>query len=171
VIPSHVLYEVPYASGQVRLIMGAAVSLFVAFIFGWWLPRAVHVLRTMRAATSTQKVVTAAVAFVPAVIGIGPLFVLAALIRNPKTYVTMSGVTQESVFQRQQVSFAWGQIARVQCRTQSDGSIRSISLIATDRRDIEMGNTGGVDFASMHELLQNQLGPAVAPQCERSQSP
>jgi hypothetical protein len=170
VTPSPVLYEVPYASGEVRLIMGTAVSLFVVFIFGWWLPRAIRILRSQHGATRSQEMVTAVVALAPAVIGIGPLVVLIALIRNPKTYVTVSGVTQESVFHRQPVSFAWGDIAHVDCRTQSDGSIRTIALVATDRRHIELGNTGGVDFASMHELLQNQLGPAVVPQCERSQS-
>jgi hypothetical protein len=168
-MPLHVLYEVPYASGEVRLIMGTAVSLFVLFIFGWWLPKAIRVLRTMQGATRSQEMVTAVVAFVPAVIGLGPVVVLMALIRNPKTYVTDSGVTQESVFHRQPVSFAWGEIAHVDCRAQSNGSISTISLVTADRRQIAFGNTGGVDFASMHELFQNQLGPTIAPGCERSQ--
>ncbi len=151
-------------------MMGSAVSLFVFFIFGWWLPQAIRVLRTQPGATRTQQMITGVVAFAPAVIGIGPLVVLIALVRNPKTYVTVSGVTQESVFHSQPLSLAWGDIAHVDCRSQSDGSIRTISLVATDRRHIELGNTGGVDFASMHELLQNQLGPAVVRQCEPSQS-
>lgn len=44
------------------------------------------------------------VAVIPVAIGIGPLTVLFALIRNPVAYVTDTGVMQERVFHRTSVS-------------------------------------------------------------------
>jgi hypothetical protein len=37
------------------------------------------------------------------------------------------------------------------------GAVTTITLVAADGRPIGFGNTGGVDFESMHELIANQL--------------
>jgi hypothetical protein len=52
----------------------------------------------------------------------------------------------------------------------SNGVVTGINVVAHDGRKIGFGNTGGVDFASMYELFQNQLGPVVAHRCERAMS-
>jgi hypothetical protein len=164
-MPLHVLYQIPYATWSVRLVMGVVVLLFVLAIFGWWLPRAIRLLRNLPAASGGQRVTQVLVAVIPVAIGIGPLAVLAALIRNPMTYVTETGVTQERVFHRTSENFTWGEIAHVYCRLASDGRMTTISLVATDGRQIGYGNTGGVDFESMYELFANQLGPKVVGRC------
>jgi hypothetical protein len=165
VVPSHVLYQIPYATWSVRLVMGAVGLFFSLAIFGWWLPRAIRGLRNLPATGGGQKMIYVAVAFIPVAIGIGPLSVLFALIRNPVAYVTDTGVMQERVFHRTPVSLAWGEIAHVYCRLGRDGRVTTISLVATDGRQIGFGNTGGVDFESMHDLFANQLGPGVVGRC------
>ena len=167
-MPPHVLYQIPYATWSVRLVMGAVAALFVLAIFGWWLPRAIRLVRDLRATGGAQKIIQVAVAVIPVTIGMGPLAVLFALIRNPVAYVTDTGVMQERVFHRTQVSLTWGEIAHVYCRLGRDGRVTTISLAPTDGRRIEFGNTGGVDFESMHELFANQLGPTVVRRCSTS---
>jgi hypothetical protein len=161
----HVLYQIPYATGSVRLVMGVVGSLFALAIFGWWLPRAIRLLRNLPAASGGQKMILVMIAVIPVAIGIGPLTVLFALIRNPVAYVTDTGVMQERVFNRTPVSLTWGEIAHVYCRLGNDGRVTTISLVATDGRRIGFGNTGGVDFESMHDLFANQLGPGVVGRC------
>jgi hypothetical protein len=169
-MPSHVLYQVPMATWPVRLLMGAVCLLFVVGIFGWWLPRAIRLLRNLPGMSASQAGASVAVAVIPVAIGFGPLLVLIALIRNPMAYVTDAGVTQESVFHQRPVSIAWQEIDHVYCRLGRDQGVTLIRVIARDGRQIEFGNTGGVDFASMHELFQNQLGPLVVHRCERGLS-
>ena len=164
-MPPHVLYQIPYATWSVRLVMGVVASLFVLAIFGWWLPRAIRMLRNLPATGGGQKMLRVAAAVIPVAIGIGPLTVLIALIRNPVAYVTDTGVMQERVFHRTSVSLTWGEIAHVYCRLGRDGRVNTISLVATDGRQIGFGNTGGVDFESMYELFANQLGPRVVRRC------
>src|SRR5271170_2652929 len=163
-MPAHVLYQIPYATWPVRLGMGLLAAIFVLAIFGWWLPRAIRFLRNLPAKRGAQ-LINAAVAVVPVAIGIGPLLVLIALIRNPVAYVTDTGVLQDRVFHRTPVSLTWGEIAHVYCRLGRDGGVTTISLLATDGRQIGFGNTGGVDLESMHELFANQLGPKVVRRC------
>jgi len=167
-MPSHVLYEIPTATWPIRLLMGVVCALFVTGIFGWWLPRAVPKLLTLPRASASQTVVNWVLAWAPVVIGFGPLVVLISLIRNPIAYVTDTGVMQESVFSNTPVSFTWGEIARVNCRVGRNGVPVSIAVVGTDGQMIGFGNTGGVDFASMHELFENQLGPHVVRPCTRS---
>jgi hypothetical protein len=167
-MPPHVLYQIPYATWSVRLVMGVVGSLFVLAIFGWWLPRAIRLLRNLPATSGGQKMIHVVAAVIPVAIGIGPLTVLFALIRNPVAYVTDTGVMQERVFHRTPVSLTWGEIAHAYCRLGRDGRMTTISLVATDGRQIGFGNTGGVDFESMHELFANQLGPRVVRRCSTS---
>jgi hypothetical protein len=169
-MPVHVLYEVPMATWPVRLLMIAVCGVFVLAIYGWWLPRVLRVLRNLPAMGGGQAVTTVIVAVLPVVIGVGPLLVLIALLRNPIAYVTDTGVMQESVFSNSPVVFSWSQIEHVYCRMGSNGVVTSINVVAHDGRKIGFGNTGDVDFASMHELFQNQLGPVVAHRCERGLS-
>jgi hypothetical protein len=169
-MPSHVLYQVPMATWPVRLVMGAVCLLFVLAVFGWWLPRAIRLLRNLPGMSAAQAGTSVAVAVIPVAIGFGPLFVLIALIRNPVAYVTDVGVTQQSVFHQRPVSIAWREIDHVYCRLGRNQVVTMIRVIASDGRQIEFGNTGGVDFASMHELFQNQLGPVVVHRCERGLS-
>jgi len=93
-MPAHVLYEVPMATWPVRLLMIAVCGLFVLAIYGWWLPRVLPVLRNLPAMRGGQALTTVVVALLPLVIGVGPLLVLIALIRNPIAYVTDTGVMQ-----------------------------------------------------------------------------
>src|ERR1700683_77946 len=86
-MPAHVLYEVPMATWPVRLLMIAVCGLFVLAIYGWWLPRVLSVLRNLPAMRGGQALTTVVVALLPLVIGVGPLLVLIALIRNPIAYV------------------------------------------------------------------------------------
>lgn len=167
-MPPHVLYQIPYATWSVRLVMGVVGSLFVLAIFWWWLPRAIRFLRNLPATSRVQKMILVVVAVIPVAIGFGPLTVLFALIRNPVAYVTDTGVMQERVFHRTPVSLTWGEIAHVYCRLGRDGRVTTISLVATDGRQIGFGSTGGVDFESMYELFANQLGPRVVRRCSAS---
>lgn len=88
-----------------------------------------------------------AIAVIPVTIGMGPLTV---------------------VFHRTPTVLTWGEIAHVHCHLGRDGRVTRIFLAAADGRRIGFGNTGGVDFESMHELFANQLGPTVVRRCSRS---
>jgi hypothetical protein len=164
-MPTQVLYQVPMATAPVCLLTGTVCLLFVLAIFGWWLPRALRLLRTLPA--GAQGIIAATIAVIPVAIGFAPLIILIALIRNPTVYITDSGVTQESVFHASPLSFSWEEIGRVHCRLGRDGlRMVQITVTATDGRRIELGNTGGVDFASIYELFQNRLGPEVVQRCQ-----
>jgi len=146
--------------------MGGVCLLFVVAIYGW-LPRiALRMLKLPRTSVA-QKIVNATIAVAPLAIGLGPLFVLIALIENPMAYVTDAGVMKENVFSQTPVSFTWGEIARVTCRLAGNGDPRWFTLVAADGRRIDLGSTGGVDFGSMNELFENQLGREVMHGCPR----
>lgn len=167
-LTSPVLYQIPYAIWPVRVLMISVCLIFVVGIFGWWLPKGIRLLRNLSSLSSGHPVLGVAIALIPVLIGFGPLIVLIALIRNPMAYVTATGVTKDSVFQQSPVSFSWADIKYVYCRLRGDGNVMSIEVVAADGRQIELGNTGGVDFASMYQLFRNQLGPMVVYRCERA---
>jgi hypothetical protein len=147
--------------------MGAVCLFFVLAIFGWWLPKAIRFLRNLPGMSWAQALGSILIAVIPILIGFGPLFVLIALLSNPMAYVTDSGVMKENVFDSGPVRLTWDQIARVYCHLGRDGAVTSITVVAADGQRIELGNTGGVDFGSMYELFQNQLGPVLVRRCER----
>ena len=165
-MPSSVLYQIPLAAWPHRLIMAATCLFLLAAICGWWLLRSIRRLRNPPNASRAQAAVGVAVAMIPVAIGFGPLFLLIALVRNPQAYVTDAGVTKESLFHRKPTSFRWDEIAHVYCRSENVGAISSIVVVARDGRRIDLGNTGSVDFASMYELFDNQLGSAVVQNCD-----
>ena len=165
-MPSRVLYQIPLAAWPTRLVMAAACLLFLAAICRWWLPTSIRRVRDRLDRSTAHAAVGVAVAMIPVAIGFGPLFLLIALLRNPQATVTDAGVTKESVFHRKPTSFRWDEIAQVYCRSETAGAIESIVVVARDGRRIELGNTGGVDFASMYELFENQLRPAVVKKCD-----
>ena len=107
-----------------------------------------------------------AVAVIPLLIGIGPLLILIALIRNPTTYVTDAGVSKENAFSAAAVSIGWPDIARVDCRSTRSGKITTIFIVANDGRRIGFRNTSA-DFTPTRELLAQRLGPAVTRNCAR----
>jgi hypothetical protein len=149
---------------------GGVCLLFVLPIFGWWLPGSIRFLRNLPGTSGAQAAVSVAVAVIPVAIGFGPLMVLIALLRNPMAYVTNTGVMKESVFRQSPVSFAWKEVDHVYCWLGRDGGVVRITVVAADGRRVEFGKTGGVDFASMYELFQNQLGPEVVPRCQHGLS-
>ena len=161
-MPTRVLYRIPLAAGPARLVMAAACLLFVATICGWWLPRSI---RRLRGGSRAQAAAGWVAVIIPVAIGVGPLMLLIALVRNPEATVTEAGVAKESVFQRAPTRFGWGEIAEVYCRSETVGAIESI-VVVRDGRRIELGITGGVDFASLSELFGNQLGPGVVKPCD-----
>ena len=165
-MPTRVLYQIPLATWPYHLIMGSACLIVLVMICVWWLPKLIRRVRHQFGESWGQAAVGTVVAMVPTAIGFGLLFLLIALIRNPQAYVTDTGVTKESVFHQTPVSFTWQEISRVYCRSESVGAISSIVVVANDGRRIELGNTGGVDFASMYELFENQLGPMVVRHCD-----
>jgi hypothetical protein len=165
-MPPHVLYQIPLATWPVRLIMGSACLFVLVTICVWWLPRSIRRVRNLFGTSRAQAAAGMAVAMISVAIGFGLLFLLIALIRNPQAYVTNAGVTKENVFHRKPVSFTWEEISYVYCRSENVGTISSIIVVANDGRRIDLGNTGGVDFASMYELFENQLGPTVVQNCD-----
>jgi len=167
-MPSDVLYQIPMATWPLRLGMGAVCLLFVLAIFGWWLPRTIPALLNLPRVSGGQRAAIVAIAVIPVAIGFGPLAVLIGLIRNPMAYVTDVGVMKENVFSSTPTSLSWAEIAHVSCHLGRDGAPRWFNLVAADGRQIGFGDTGGVDFHAMHELFENQLGPAVMDGCPRS---
>lgn len=165
-MPSRVLYQIPLATWPYRLIMAAACLFAVVAICVWWLPRSIRHVRTLLVKSRARAAIGMSIAMIPIAIVSLPLFLLIALIINPQAYVTDNGVTKESVFHRKPVSFTWEEIRRVYCRSENVGAISSIIVVANDGRRIDLGNTGGVDFASLYELLENQLGPVVVQNCD-----
>jgi hypothetical protein len=164
-MPANVLYQIPVASWPIRLIMGAVCLLFVVGTYGWWLPRATPALLRLPRKSAGSTVVNVVLAVLPLAIGVGPLGVLFMLIRNPIAYVTDTGVMQEGNFSRTLISIPWGDVAHVYCRSQSNGVVRALSVVAADGRVVGFGNASGVDLASMYQLYQSQLGPAVVHRC------
>jgi len=165
-MPSHVLYQIPLATLPYRLVMVSTCLFVIVAIWFWWLPRLIRHMRHVVGKSGAQGAAGLAVAMISIAIGLGLLFLLIALIKNPQAYVTDTGVTKENVFYREPVSFTWGEIVRVSCRSEEIGTIASIILVANDGRRIELGNTGGVDFASMYVLFENQLGPTIVRDCD-----
>ncbi|MGA2044319.1 MAG: hypothetical protein ABSG83_13225 [Roseiarcus sp.] len=163
---SRVLYQIPLAAWPYRLMMAATCLLFVAALCCWWLPRSIRRLRILLAESRAHAAIGVAFAMIPVAIGFGALVLLIALLRNPQAYVTDAGVTKESLFHRKPTSFRWDEIAHVYCRSENVGALSSIVVVARDGRRIDLGNTGSVDFASMYELLENQLGSEVVQNCD-----
>ena len=96
------------AAEPIRWIMGGVCLIFVLAIFGSWLPRVIPWLLKRPRKSTAQSAALFVFALLPVAIGIGPLLVLVALIRNPMAYVYDSGVTKESVFSQTPVSLNLG---------------------------------------------------------------
>ena len=164
-MPPHVLYQIPMATGPLRLAMIGVCLLFVLPVYGWWLPRAIKFLRGK---TRTVNAVSTVILLLPAVIAIGPLLVLVALISNPTTCITETGITTESAFRRTPVSFAWNEIDHVDCYSVRGGQrLRSMTIVGPRGQRIGIGNASGVDIYSVRELLQNQLGASAMHHCNQ----
>jgi hypothetical protein len=163
-MPEHVLYQIPMAAEQIRWIMGGVCLIFVLAVFGSWLPRVITWLQGL----PRKSAVLFALALLPVAIGFGPLVVLIALIRNPMAYVSDAGVTKESVFSQTPVSFTWAEIVHVSCSSGRGAGPRSFTLVSSDGRKIGFGNTGGVDFVSLHVFFEDRLGPVVMQGCPRA---
>jgi hypothetical protein len=164
-MPPHVLYQIPMATGTLRLVMIGVCLLFVGPIYGWWLPRAIKFLRDKSRPVNTVSVV---ILLFPALIAVGPLLVLVALITNPTTVVTQTGITYESAFRKEPVSFAWNEIDHVDCHTGRSGQrLNSITIVGPGGKRIDIGNASGVDIYSIRELMQNQLGAAAMHHCKQ----
>jgi hypothetical protein len=58
-----------------RAVMAGVCLVFVLAIFGWWLPKAVRLLRNIPNLSVGQAVGGVVIAVVPLVIGFGPLLV------------------------------------------------------------------------------------------------
>lgn len=161
----HVLYQIPMASGPVRLLMIALCLLFVLGIYVKWLPA---VVRFLSDKTKPKNFVSAVILLVPIAVGLGPLLVLIVLIRNPTTVITETGVTSEAVFSRGLVSFTWSQIDHVDCnRTRSSYRLATLTIVGRDGQRIGIGNAAGVEIYAVRDLLQNQLGPAAMRHCSQ----
>jgi hypothetical protein len=158
-------YQIAFATEQARLLIGAFAGLFLLAIYGSWLPRAVRIFRNLSAVSEAPMVISIAVAVMPLLIGIGPLLILIALIRNPTTYVTESGISKESAFSPASMRIGWSDIAHMDCRTTRSGKVSTIFIIATDGRRIGFRNTSA-DFAPARAHLAERLGwPKVPREC------
>jgi hypothetical protein len=167
-MPAHVLYQIPMATGPIRLIIGGFCLLVVLAIYGSWLPRVTRWLLGLPRKSAARTVAFMALALIPVAVGLAPLVVLMALIRNPMAYVSDTGVVKESVFSQTPVSFTWGEIAHVSCGPGRGAGPRWFTLFATDGRKIGLGNPGGFDFASLHVLFEDRLGPAAMQGCPKA---
>jgi hypothetical protein len=162
-MPPHVLYQIPMATGPLRLVMIGVCLLFVGPVYGWWLPR---VIKFLRDKSRNVNAVSSVILLLPALIAVGPLLVLVALISNPTTFVTETGVMTESAFHGKPVSFAWNEIDHVDCHsTRNSQRLRSMTIVGSGGKRIEIGNASGVDIYSVRELMQNQLGADAMHHC------
>jgi hypothetical protein len=159
-------YQIPFATGPARLLIGAFAGLFLLAIYGSWLPRAIRILRDPSAMRGAPMIPSIAVAVIPLLIGLGPLLILIALIRNPTTYVTEAGLSKENAFSTASVSIAWPDIAHVDCRSSRSGKVTTIFVVANDGRRIGFRNTSA-DFVPTRQLLVQRLGPAVTRSCAK----
>jgi hypothetical protein len=159
-------YQIPFAAEPARLLIGAFAGLFLFAIYGSWLPRAVRILRNSSAMSGAPMVTSIAVAVMPLLIGVGPFLILIALVRNPTTYVTESGISKENIFSASSVSIGWQDVAHVDCRSSRSGRVTTIFITATDGRRIGFRNTSA-DFTATRELLVKRLEPAVTRSCAK----
>jgi hypothetical protein len=161
----HVLYQIPMATGPLRLVMICVCLLFVVPIYFWWLPR---LIKYARDKASTRNFAVFAILFLPTLIGIGPLLVLIALIVNPTTWITDTGIISQSVFSTKPQSFTWSDINRVDCHGTRNGQrLRSITITGPQGQTVEIGNASGIDIYSVRDLLENQLGPTLIHHCSQ----
>lgn len=165
-MPEHVLFRIPLAAEPYRAIIGALCLVFVLAIFGSWLPRLFDFARRLPTRGMTRVAVMTVGALLPVAAGLAPLLILAALIKNPMTYVHDAGVMKESFVFGPAQRLSWGQITSVSCRAGRGTGLGSITLTASDGRKLGMGNTGGVDFASLRTYLEDRLGPSVMNRCQ-----
>lgn len=159
-------FQIPFAADPARLLIGAFAALFLLAIYGSWLPRAMRILRNLSGMSQSSAAASIAIAVTPLVIGLAPLLLAIALIRNPTTYVTDAGVSKENLFSPGSVRLGWSDIAHVYCRASRSGKVNTILLVANDGRRIGFRNTSA-DFTPVRELLAKRLGPAVARNCAR----
>lgn len=165
---AHVLYRIPFATGPIRLIIGGFCLIVMLAIYGSWLPRVARWLLGFPHKSAARTMAVMALALIPVAVGLAALIVLMALIRNPMAYVSDTGVVKESVFFKTPVSFTWEEIAHVSCGSGRGAGPRWFTLVASDGRKIGLGNPGGYDFASLHVLFEDRLGPTVMQSCPRA---
>jgi hypothetical protein len=162
-MPPQVLFRIPMATDSIRLIVGGVCLFFVLAIYGFWLPRG---LRILQAKTTKRDAVVMIVFFLPILLGLAPLGVLVALIVNPAVSVTETGVTAESAFHRK-TSLAWSEIDHVVCFSYKGRGIRLMQIVASNGKNIEIGNSSGVDLDAVRDAMLNHLGPEPMRPCPK----
>jgi hypothetical protein len=165
-MPEHVLFRIPLAVEPYRVIIGALCLVFVLTVFGSWLPKLFCFARRLPTRGVTRVTVMTVGGMLPVAVGLAPLLILVALIKNPTTYVHDAGVMKQSLIFGPAQRLSWGQIASVSCRAGRGRGPGSITLVASDGRKLGMGNTRDVDFASLRTYLEDRLGPAVMNRCQ-----
>jgi hypothetical protein len=167
-VSEHALFQIPLAAEPIRWITGAVCVVFVLAIFGSWMPRVIPWLLHLPRKSPAQTVASCLFALLPIAIGFGPLVVLIALIRNPMTYISDSGVTKEGVFSKTPDALTWAEVVHVSCSSGRGSGPRSFTFFSSDGRKIGFGNTGAVDFHPLHIFLEDRLGPGVMSGCPRA---
>jgi hypothetical protein len=162
----HVLYEIPFFSGPVRVVVGLTCAVMATVVFGWLFPMFLAFLRTLASRTRTQNTVGGALFLVVLGLGCVPVIFLVAAITNPKSSVTDTGVVREGIFHGRSKAFAWSDVDHVECTVTREGRVNALTIIASDGRKIGVGDSAVFDLGPLHDLLLKRLGAAVVRGCE-----
>jgi hypothetical protein len=135
-MPAQYLYRIPLASDPARLIIGTICLVFVLAIFASWLPRAIRWLASLPSRSTGQRVAFMTLALIPVAIGLVPVIILVALLKNPMTYVSEEGLTKEGLLLATPVTLRFADIARVSCGAGRGPGIRWFTLVTTSTRCI-----------------------------------
>jgi len=165
-MPPHVLYEIPYFSGPVRVVVGLTCLVMTAVVFGWLFPMFLAFLRTLPNRTRTQNALGGGLFLVVLGLGCVPVIFLVAAITNPKTSVTDTGIIREDIFHGRPKSFAWSEVDHVECTVTREGRVNALTVVAADGRKIGVGDSAVFDLGPLHGLLLKQLGAKAVPVCE-----
>jgi hypothetical protein len=163
-MPPEVLYAVSFASGPVRWALGTVCLVATLLIFGGLLPSLPQFLRTRSSRTPGENAFGGAVLLVVLGVGFVPVVFLIAAVTNPRTLVTDAGVTIQGLLGGEPTSVAWGEVDRVNCALERNGTVFRLTVVAADGRRIEVRNSGG-DLGPVSERLRSQLGAAVMQPC------
>jgi hypothetical protein len=150
--------EVPFATLQIKLIMGPACLLLVGVVLRWGIPAFMVFLRVLTGREPRQPgtrtihlalgLLIFAVIFGLAVIP-GAIFV--EMMTTPPSVVSDAGIASGGGFLLARKTIAWDEVQRVDCLLQRRShSVQRLRVIAGTKR-IELA--GGIDLTGVRDVL------------------
>ena len=157
--------EIPFATTPFRLLMGFACLFIAVVVFGWFTPKFLTYLRSLRTMKTSVAVAGGFIYAVMFGFALIPSVIFIELVENPKTTISDAGVFEDATVLHGSTRTGWNEIQKVSCLISRSGRVISLTIRTSDGRRISVGNSGTEVLGPTYDLLHTRLGDGIVQRC------